>query len=108
MKKGFWISLVAGIAAVAAAAIAIAALVRRKTESIAQELDFEPDDDYFEIADEEGGCESCEECCYSGDSQEEAAEEAVKEEISTSVEEEPIEIPEAEAEEETKEEAETE
>lgn len=96
MKKSFWISLVAGIAAVAAAAVAIAALVRRKTESIAQELDFEPDDDYFEIADEEEECENCDECCYSGDSEEEAAEDVVNEEVSTSIEEEPIEIPEAE------------
>lgn len=96
MKKSFWISLVAGIAAVAAAAVAIAALVRRKTESIAQELDFEPDDDYFEIAEEEEACDSCEECCYSGGSEETAAEDIADEEISTSIEEEPIEIPEAE------------
>lgn len=91
MKKSFWISLVAGIAAVAAAAIAIAALVRKKTESIAQELDFEPDDDYFEIPDEEDECDNCDECCYSGES-----EETADEEVSTSVEEEPIEIPETE------------
>jgi flagellar basal body-associated protein FliL len=92
MKKSFWISLIAGIAAVAAAAIAIAALVRRKTEAIAQELDFEPDDDYFEVADdEEESDEGYGEDCYSCESEEE-------EEVSTSVEEEPIEIPETETE----------
>ena len=53
MKKGFWISLIAGIAAVAAVAVAVAALIRRKTNAIAQELDFEPDDDYFDPADDE-------------------------------------------------------
>ena len=53
MKKGFWISLIAGVAAVAAVAVAIAALIRRKTDAIAQELDFEPDDNYFDLSDED-------------------------------------------------------
>ena len=95
MKKGFWISLIAGIAAVAAVAVAVAALIRRKTNAIAQELDFEPDDDYFDPADNEDEFE---------EEAEEAAEEAEKEasetdaaaDVATSAHEEPMDIPEKE------------
>lgn len=80
MKKGFWISLIAGVAAVAAVAVAIAALIRRKTDAIAQELDFEPDD-YFDLSDEEE------------EAAEEAAEMELEEEVSTSSHEEPIDVP---------------
>ena len=64
MKKSVWISLIAAVAAIAAAAIAIAALVRRKTSAIAQELDFEPDDEYYDPEEDEdedlcGSCEGC-------------------------------------------------
>ncbi len=91
MKKGFWISLIAGVAAVAAAAVAIAALIRRKTDAIAQELDFEPDDDYFDPADEEEEIEEAVE--------EEPAEEVVPEaDVATSAYEEPMDIPEKEEE----------
>ena len=86
MKKSVWISLIAAIAAVAAAAIAIAALVRRKTNAIAQELDFEPDDDYYDEDEDEdlcGGCEGCPD-----------TEEA---DVATSAHEEPMEIPVADA-----------
>ena len=80
MKKGFWISLIAGVAAVAAVAVAIAALIRRKTDAIAQELDFEPDDNYFDLSDEDEDAE-------------EAGEIEPEEEISTSAHEEPIDVP---------------
>ena len=82
MKKSVWISLIAAVAAVAAAAIAIAALVRRKTNAIAQELDFEPDDEYYDSDEDEDICGSCEGC---GD-----VEEA---DVATSAHEEPMEIP---------------
>jgi len=82
MKKGFWISLIAGTAAVAGAAVAVAALIRNKTEMIAEELDFEPDDDYFEIPYEE-----------TEEVAEEITEAAEEGEIAVSTEEEPIEVP---------------
>ena len=85
MKKSFWISLIAGVAAVAAVAVAIAALIRRKTEAIAQELDFEPDDDYFDISDEQEEDE--------GEELSDELGEEVEEEISTSSHEEPIDVP---------------
>lgn len=85
MKKSFWISLIAGVAAVAAVAVAIAALIRRKTEAIAQELDFEPDDDYFDLSDEQEEDEGAELSDELG--------EEVEEEISTSSHEEPIDVP---------------
>lgn len=81
MKKGFWISLIAGVAAVAAVAVAIAALIRGKTDAIAQELDFEPDDNYFDLSDEDE------------DTEEAAVEMEPEEEISTSAHEEPIDVP---------------
>ena len=37
--------------------MAIAALIRRKTDAIAQELDFEPDDNYFDLSDEDEDAE---------------------------------------------------
>ena len=80
MKKGFWISLIAGVAAVAAVAVAIAALIRRKTDAIAQDLDFEPDANYFDLSDEDEDAE-------------EAGEIEPEEEISTSAHEEPIDVP---------------
>ena len=83
MKKKLWISIIAGVAAVAAAAIAVAAVIRKKTKSIAQELDFEPDDDYFDPIDDEEEA-----------SEEEDEGEVVETEISTSAEEEPMEVPE--------------
>ena len=83
MKKSVWISLIAAVAALAAAAVAIAALVRRKTNAIAQELDFEPDDDYYDPEEEdEDLCGSCEGCPD--------AEEA---DVATSAHEEPMDIP---------------
>ncbi|HIT80349.1 MAG TPA: hypothetical protein IAC40_08745 [Candidatus Faecivivens stercorigallinarum] len=85
MKKSFWISLIAGVAAVAAVAVAIAALIRRKTEAIAQELDFEPDDDYFDLSDEQEEDE--------GEELSDELGEEVEEEISTSSHEEPIDVP---------------
>lgn len=85
MKKSFWISLIAGVAAVAAVAVAIAALIRRKTEAIAQELDFEPDDDYFDLSDEQEEDE--------GEALSDELGEEVEEEISTSSHEEPIDVP---------------
>ncbi len=85
MKKGFWISLIAGVAAVSAVAVAIAALIRRKTEAIAQELDFEPDDDYFDLSDEDEDEE--------GEEVPPETEPEMEEEISTSSHEEPIDVP---------------
>ena len=84
MKKSVWISLIAAVAAIAAAAIAIAALVRRKTSAIAQELDFEPDDEYYDPEEDEDEdlCGSCEGC----PDPEEA-------DVATSAQEEPMEIP---------------
>ena len=60
--------------------MAIAALIRRKTDAIAQELDFEPDDNYFDLSDEDEDAE-------------EAGEIEPEEEISTSAHEEPIDVP---------------
>ena len=85
MKKSFWISLIAGVAAVAAVAVAIAALIRRKTEAIAQELDFERDDDYFDLSGEQEEDE--------GEELSDELGEEVEEEISTSSHEEPIDVP---------------
>lgn len=59
MKKGFWVSLLAGAAAIAAAAIAVTAFVRKKSKALSEHLDYDPDD-YFENDDE---CCDCRDCC---------------------------------------------
>lgn len=59
MKKGFWVSLLAGAAAIAAAAIAVTAFVRKKSKALSEHLDYDPDD-YFENDDE---CCDCHDCC---------------------------------------------
>ena len=51
MKKGIWVSIFAAAAAVAAAAVAVTAFIKRKSEALADHLDYDPDA-YFE-ADEE-------------------------------------------------------
>ena len=47
MKKGIWLSVIAGAAAVAAASVAVAAFIKRKSEALSDQLDYDPDE-YFE------------------------------------------------------------
>lgn len=89
MKKKIWVSIIAGAAAIAAAAVAIAAFIKRKSEALSDHLDYDPEE-YFE-ADEEnlGGeeeepaqcgfeCENeegdadCENCPFAEDENEDA------------------------------------
>jgi len=66
MKKGIWVSIIAGVAAVAAAGVAVAAFIKRKSEALSDHLDYDPEE-YFEA--EEDGAEETEaetapaECC---------------------------------------------
>lgn len=70
MKKNMWIAIAAGIAAVAAGAIAVAAYVRKKSRALSEHLDYDPDE-YFE---EDCSCdEDC--CCHECGCQEEPEEE---------------------------------
>ena len=55
MKKGFWVSLLAGTAAVAAAAVAVTAFIRKKSQALSEHLDYDPDE-YFEN-------DECCDCC---------------------------------------------
>ena len=64
MKKGFWVSLLAGAAAIAAAAIAVTAFVRKKSKALSEHLDYDPDD-YFENDDECCDCCGEDDCCCS-------------------------------------------
>lgn len=43
MKKGVWVSIFAAAAAVAAAAVAVTAFIKRKSEALADHLDYDPD-----------------------------------------------------------------
>ncbi|MBR6790793.1 MAG: hypothetical protein IKM31_08025 [Oscillospiraceae bacterium] len=52
MKKGIWLSIIAGAAAVAAASVAAAAFIKRKSEALSDQLDYDPDE-YFEGEEEE-------------------------------------------------------
>lgn len=47
MKKGVWVSIIAAAAAIAAAAVAVTAFIKRKSEALADHLDYDPDA-YFE------------------------------------------------------------
>lgn len=47
MKKGVWVSIFAAAAAIAAAAVAVTAFIKRKSEALADHLDYDPDA-YFE------------------------------------------------------------
>ena len=60
MKKNVWIAIAAGIAAVAAGAIAVAAYVRKKSRALSEHLDYDPDE-YFE---EECSCDDEDCCCH--------------------------------------------
>ena len=52
MKKGVWVSIFAAVAAVAAAAVAVTAFIKRKSEALADHLDYDPDA-YFESDEED-------------------------------------------------------
>lgn len=52
MKKGVWVSIFAAAAAVAAAAVAVTAFIKRKSEALADHLDYDPDA-YFETDDDD-------------------------------------------------------
>ena len=52
MKKGVWVSIFAAAAAVAAAAVAVTAFIKRKSEALADHLDYDPDA-YFESDEED-------------------------------------------------------
>ena len=52
MKKGLWVSVIAGAAAVAAASVAVAAFIKRKSEALSDQLDYDPEE-YFEGEEEE-------------------------------------------------------
>ena len=52
MKKGIWVSIIAGAAAVAAASVAVAAFIKRKSEALSDQLDYDPEE-YFEGEEEE-------------------------------------------------------
>ena len=54
MKKGIWVSVIAGAAAVAAAAVAVGAFLKRKSEALSDHLDYDPEE-YFEADDELNG-----------------------------------------------------
>ncbi len=47
MKKGVWVSIFAAAAAIAAAAVAVTTFIKRKSEALADHLDYDPDA-YFE------------------------------------------------------------
>ncbi|MGI5856935.1 MAG: hypothetical protein ACOX64_10805 [Candidatus Merdivicinus sp.] len=66
MKKGFWVSLLAGAAAIAAAAVAVTVFIRKKSKALSEHLDYDPDE-YFEN-DEDGEC-CCGQCCEGEDSE---------------------------------------
>ena len=73
MKKNWWLCLIAGVALIAAAAVAVALFVRKKSKALAEHLDYDPDD-YFEEGDEDScefSCEECGECCCCGEECEE-------------------------------------
>ena len=63
MKKNWWICLLAGVAVIAAAAVAVVVFIRKKSKALAEHLDYDPDE-YFE---DEDGCSldelSCDQCC---------------------------------------------
>ena len=52
MKKGIWVSIIAGAAAVAAASVAVAAFIKRKSEALSDQLDYDPEE-YFDDDEEE-------------------------------------------------------
>lgn len=58
MKKGFWVSLLAGTAAVAAAAVAVTAFIRKKSQALSEHLDYDPDE-YFENDECDDNCCDC-------------------------------------------------
>ena len=60
MKKGIWVSVIAGAAAVAAAAVAVGAFLKRKSEALSDHLDYDPEE-YFEADDELNGDSAAEE-----------------------------------------------
>lgn len=65
MKKGIWVSIIAGVAAVAAAGVAVAAFIKRKSEALSDHLDYDPEE-YFEADEdsaEEAETEPAECCC---------------------------------------------
>lgn len=71
MKKNVWIAIAAGIAAVAAGAIAVAAYVRKKSRALSEHLDYDPDE-YFE---EDCSCDDEDCCCHECGCKEEPEEE---------------------------------
>lgn len=70
MKKGGWVSAFAAAAGIAAAAVAVTAFIKRKSEALVGQLDYDPDV-YFES-------DGDEEFLYSGEFMEEAADEGEK------------------------------
>ena len=49
MKKGVWLSVIAGAAAVAGAAVAVSAFLKKKSRALSDQLDYEPEDDFEDI-----------------------------------------------------------
>ena len=76
MKKRFWVSLLAGTAAVAAAAVAVTAFIRKKSKALSEHLDYDPDE-YFENDE----CDECDDECDCGCCGEKAPEEEEEETI---------------------------
>lgn len=72
MKKGIWVSIIAAVAAVAAAGVAVAAFIKRKSETLSDHLDYDPEE-YFEADDQDEEGEEPAECCCECESEEDAA-----------------------------------
>ena len=73
MKKGVWVSILAGVAAIAAAAVAVTVFIRKKSKALSEHLDYDPDEYFEDEEDDEEGCQ-CEEtgeCCCCGEEEEE-------------------------------------
>lgn len=69
-KKGFWLTVIAAVAAIAAASVAIAAFIKRKSEALSDQLDYDPEE-YFEADDDFEEDEEPAACCCACESEEE-------------------------------------